>query len=149
VFLSTGSDLITSEVLTIAVYGLTAGYRGDAGRLVLAVLPFQAAAGLRLHDFGTRAYIRRVTDANSDKSVKLLTVAEAAETLRVDQRRVLSWIATKELVAMNVAEKPNGERPRWRIAAAELDAFLARRQTTPLPAVARRRRQPMEVIEFY
>jgi len=67
--------------------------------------------------------------------------------------KVLAWIASGELGAVNHAEKRLG-RPRWRISAAALAAFdLARSsQTTTKPAPNtshRRRRVDPDVIEFF
>tara|TARA_A100001391_G_scaffold193970_1_gene169838 strand:- start:99 stop:329 length:231 start_codon:yes stop_codon:yes gene_type:complete len=57
-----------------------------------------------------------------------ITPPQAAKLLRVHPDKVVAWINSGELVAMNLATDPNGLRPRWRIARTELEKFLAKRQ---------------------
>lgn len=68
-----------------------------------------------------------------------LTPPQVARLLAVRQGKVLTWIARGELRASNVADRASG-RPRWRIARADLDAFLARRACQAAPAIRRRRK---------
>lgn len=75
------------------------------------------------------------------------TPPQIAEELAIDVSKVLSWIHTGQLVAVNVAEKVAG-RARWRIAQTEFEAFLNRRQRRPQVVVKRRKKQA-GVIEFY
>ena len=70
-------------------------------------------------------------------------------SIRYELEEVLAWIKTGELRAINVGRKPGAKKPRWRITHEALEAFELTRTATPLPAKARRRRQPAEVIEFY
>jgi excisionase family DNA binding protein len=79
-----------------------------------------------------------------------LTPPEVAARLRVSADKVLGWIAAGELPAVNVAARPGG-RPRWRIDAAALRAFEARRSSQPAAPVPepRRKRQAAEVIQFF
>jgi excisionase family DNA binding protein len=79
-----------------------------------------------------------------------LTTTQAAELLAVGPDRICDWIASGELRAVNVARAANAKKPRWRIARAELDALLLRRQSSPpAPASPRRRKSAASVIEFY
>lgn len=68
------------------------------------------------------------------------TPPEVAALLRVRGDKPLHWIATGELVAVNLAENPNG-RPRWKISAEALADFLKRRQSQPPPKVTRQRKR--------
>lgn len=60
-----------------------------------------------------------------------------ARMLGVNQDKVLGWIRSGELTAVDVSATRGG-RPRWRIARADLDSFLNRRRATPPPKVRRR-----------
>jgi hypothetical protein len=73
------------------------------------------------------------------------TIADRLGLAKVD--RVLSWIHSGELVALNVSARPG--RPTWRVAAADLDRFLAGRRTRPATPRARRRERYTDVIRFY
>ncbi|HEV3022085.1 MAG TPA: helix-turn-helix domain-containing protein [Pirellulales bacterium] len=74
---------------------------------------------------------------------------ELAAELGVSWSKVIGWIKSGELVAVNLAAQP-GRRPQWRIARTDLELFLARRSATPTPRATRRRRKPAgEVIQFY
>lgn len=75
------------------------------------------------------------------------TPPQIAAELAIDVSKVLAWIHSGQLVAVNVAENATG-RARWRIAQAEFEAFLNRRQRRPQVAVKRRKKQ-VGVIEFY
>jgi excisionase family DNA binding protein len=59
--------------------------------------------------------------------VKYVTVAEAAELLKVNCQKIRRWIAAGELPAANIALSKSGERPRYRISEAALQRFLASR----------------------
>lgn len=72
-----------------------------------------------------------------------------AETLGINVCKVLSWIKSGELRAVNVAARA-GRRPRWRIAQTDLDSFLAGRTATPpVKTTRRRRRADPAVIQFF
>jgi len=62
------------------------------------------------------------------------TVPDLAEQLGVSRHKVLAWIASGELSALNVAAATTS-RPRWRISQDALDRFLSARQSRP-PAVS-------------
>ncbi len=77
------------------------------------------------------------------------TPPTVAESLGVNESKVLAWIRSGELAAVNVAAHVGG-RPRWRIAQSDLELFLLRRTATPpAPAVRRRRRAGPNVIQFF
>jgi transposase len=73
-----------------------------------------------------------------------------AKLLDVSCDSVLTWIRNGELIASDMTAT-RGQRPRWRIAKSDLEAFLARRAATPQPKRRRspRRRATTEVIQFY
>ena len=80
--------------------------------------------------------------------VPTLTVAEAARLLRVNRGKVLGWVASGRLKAMNTAKGPG--RPRYRVARADLDLFLAGRTRQAEVRLAKRRHRPdPDVIEFF
>jgi excisionase family DNA binding protein len=57
-----------------------------------------------------------------------LTPPEVARRFGIKPDKVLTWIATGGLVAINAAERPGG-RPRWRISQEALEAFERRRSS--------------------
>ena len=63
---------------------------------------------------------------------------ELAKLLGVKSTKVLTWIATGEITAINVATRRDGQ-PRWRIEAAEAERFKASRSSSPPPKPAKRR----------
>lgn len=69
----------------------------------------------------------------------MMDTKETAARLGVNVRRVRRWILSRELLATNLS---TGKRPRWYVAQADLDAFLAaRRNDTPDQAARPRRRK--------
>jgi hypothetical protein len=71
-----------------------------------------------------------------------------AKEYGVSPDKVLTWIHTGELRALNIATRPTG-RPRYVIDQAAVADFEAKR-TTATPKPARRRKQrPVDVIEFF
>ena len=77
-----------------------------------------------------------------------LTPPELARRLRVHPDKILGWIRSGELRAINVAANPRG-RPRWRIDPADVAAFEQRRAARPVLPSRRRKRPVGDVIEFY
>lgn len=80
---------------------------------------------------------------------KCSTAPEVAERLRVGHEKVLAWIRSGQLVATNVATRPDA-RPRWVVSEAELQRFLDSRSSQPaLPVKTPRRRTPPLVKSFF
>lgn len=81
---------------------------------------------------------------------KFLTPSQVAAELSIDVGKVYEWIKTGQLVAVDLAEKPQGRKPRYRISRDSLVAFLGGR-TTRAPAAPRlRRKKPAGYVgEFY
>jgi excisionase family DNA binding protein len=80
-----------------------------------------------------------------------LTVADVAELYGCDANKVLRWIASGELRAIDVSER-RGRKPRWRIDVDDLRAFESRRASTAgdSPKAPRRKRpaRPPDFIEY-
>jgi excisionase family DNA binding protein len=76
-----------------------------------------------------------ISSANSARP--FLIPREAAKILGVNASKVIGWIHSGELEAMNLATVRAG-RPRWRISLGALKKFLAAR-TSP-PATSPRRK---------
>jgi len=74
-------------------------------------------------------------------SAQHLKVSQIAEQLGVKHGKILGWIKTGELEALDVSSRAGVGLPRWRVTQDALDRFLARRaNTTPkLQRKARRR----------
>jgi len=78
-----------------------------------------------------------------------LDAPRIAKQLGVKQQRVLSWIHSGELRAVDVSENGKRNRPRWRIARQALEEFLrerSNRKPTPPP---RRRKGRGEIVEYF
>jgi excisionase family DNA binding protein len=79
---------------------------------------------------------------------RFLTPPEVARRYGVSAEKVVAWIRTGELRAINLALRRSG-RPRWRIDHADLLAFESRRAAVPSPPTSRRRRKSPDVIEYF
>ncbi|MCA9188598.1 MAG: helix-turn-helix domain-containing protein [Pirellulaceae bacterium] len=75
-------------------------------------------------------------DARLPSFEGMLTPPEVARVFKVKPHKVLAWIQSGELRAINVATKIGG-RPRYRIAVEDLRAFAAGRAAGPQPTVRR------------
>ena len=78
-----------------------------------------------------------------------LKVPEAAADYGISDTKVLGWIRSGELRAVNVAASRCG-RPRWRIEKSELERFMAARMNaTPVKVPRTRPPRNEGVIQFY
>lgn len=78
-----------------------------------------------------------------------LTPPEIAARLRCRSSKVILWIRREQLRAVNLAENPDGKRPRWRVSPEALAEFLAARTNrAPVPTSRRRKRQ-QAVTEYF
>lgn len=68
--------------------------------------------------------------ARNDREV--MTPGDVAKRLGVAVGKVLTWINSGELVAINLATK-RSNRPRWAIQRDDLDAFLRSRRSVAEP----------------
>ena len=80
---------------------------------------------------------------NGNETMAMWTVPQVARDLGVNRQKILSWIASGELIAVNIARQADGKRGRYRVTAAALADFLQSRQTRP-PAKPMRRRRRVE-----
>lgn len=55
------------------------------------------------------------------------SIQEAAKMLDCDDETILAPIHSGELPAVNIAKRPDGKRPTWRIAESELGRWLLKR----------------------
>lgn len=77
-----------------------------------------------------------------------MTPPEVAASRGVSVKKVLLWIETGELVAVNLATSRQG-RPRWKISKDALQRFESARQSLPaVPIAPRRKKSATRVIEF-
>jgi excisionase family DNA binding protein len=72
-----------------------------------------------------------------------LSPPQYAKQLGIQAEKVLRWIRSGELKAVNVAQNSGVGRPRWRISAQEIQRFeLSRSNTSPPQRPRRARRKP-------
>ena len=109
-----------------------------------------ALLGRRLDDDELRNIVERVSHvATIEMQPGTLTPPQVAKRLRVSPDKVLAWIRSSELRAVNVATR-DSTRPRYRVTINDLKAFEERRSTSAGISVPRRnRRPPTDVIEFF
>jgi len=81
---------------------------------------------------------------------RMLTPPEVAGLWRIRHGKVLTWIRSGELRAINVTTKPGG-RPKYRIDPDGLKAFADRRAAVASPRIPRRRKrvQAQSEEEFF
>jgi hypothetical protein len=78
-----------------------------------------------------------------------LTPPEIARLWGLSPEKVLTWIKTGELRALNAATRTGG-RPRFLVDRADLAEFERRRTVAPNSKATRRRKRRMnDVIEFF
>ena len=75
-----------------------------------------------------------------------LTPPMVARRLRVKPEKVVAWVRSGQLRALNVS---NGTRPRYRIDPADLAIFEKRRAVVAPAKPSRRRRRSTNVIQFF
>lgn len=77
---------------------------------------------------------------------RYLTPPALARQYGVNSDKVLAWIESGELSAVNVASRVGG-RPRWRISAEAIAEFEARRAAKP-PVKRRKRKRQTAVLDI-
>lgn len=77
--------------------------------------------------------------ASIPASTLYLTPPELASRLRVKAAKVINWIRSGELRAIDLATR-GSRRPRYRISPEAVAEFERRRSAAPLPRPIRRRR---------
>ncbi len=90
------------------------------------------------------------TSKSEDKAPKFFTPPQLAEEFGVDADKILGWIRSGQLIAINMVATTGG-RPRYRISAEEAEAFLKRRGSAPPPQSSPRTKPPKDddTIKFY
>jgi transposase len=78
-----------------------------------------------------------------------MTVKDIIARYCVSEGTVLAWIKRGELRAINVGRQAGSKKPRWRITPEALGAFEQLRTPSPPVPRMRRRKRPVDVIEFY
>ncbi len=78
---------------------------------------------------------------------KVLTVTQVSEILKVKADTVRGWIAAGRLKASNTGN--GSQRPRYRIAQADLDTFLGSRTRKTAKPVKRRKRPSGDVFQYF
>ena len=63
--------------------------------------------------------------------------------------KVLSWINSKQLIAINAAASRTAKKPRWRIRPEDLEAFERARTTAPKVATVQRRKRAAAPVKSY
>ena len=85
--------------------------------------------------------------------MKYLSTGEVAERLGVDSEKVIAWIKRGEMsiddtAVVNLAERANGKKPRFKVREDALETFLRRRAAQP-GKPGRRPRAPSIPREFF
>ena len=91
---------------------------------------------------------RRQTAGESTTQRTKLTPPELARRWGVSPSKIIAWIKSGELPAINAATNRSG-RPRYLIDIADLVIFENRRSAAQTPAPRRRRTKNEDVIEFF
>lgn len=76
-----------------------------------------------------------------------LSVQDFAKRLGVAPGKVLGWIASGELPAIDTSAARN-QRPRWRIDPTDGEQFLAARRSAPAAKPVRNRRKLANVTQY-
>ena len=77
-----------------------------------------------------------------------LSPPQIARRWGVSPQKMLAWIGSGELRAINAATRLGG-RPRFLIDVADLAAFEERRAVVATPAAVRRRRRDIGITKFF
>ena len=77
-----------------------------------------------------------------------ITPPALARRYGVSAEKIIGWIRSGELRAVNVAAKPSG-RPRWRISESDIEHFEVRRAAVTTKTTRRRRKPAAGIIEFF
>mgnify|MGYP000570493865 CR=1 FL=1 len=77
------------------------------------------------------------------------TPPEVARLFGVEPGKIIAWIRAGELRAINGATR-RGQRPRYLVDVADIEAFERSRQVIPTPAPSPRRSRTTEsIVEFF
>jgi excisionase family DNA binding protein len=90
------------------------------------------------------------SNAGQEQNAEFFTPPQLAKRLGVDSDKVLRWIRSGQLVAVDMVTTQGG-RPRYRISLEEVLAFEKRRTVSKPPSPSPRKKPPKQdgIIEFY
>lgn len=79
---------------------------------------------------------------------RYLSPPQVAKRFGVDVKKIIGWIRSGELRAVNLANSMSS-RPRWKISPDALSTFLATRTAGSAPSITRQRRRKPEWQEYF
>ena len=122
--------------------------RSDDRPAEIAMASNEAIAEPEVPDKGRTVAASPVPRAPGAEVNRLLTPPEVARRWRIRHDKVLTWIRSGELRAINVATKPDG-RPSYRIDPDDLRAFANRRAVATSPRQPKRKRRQKQPSKEY
>jgi len=113
----------------------------------------QRVAKIHLERSLTSAELREVLEPWSESSLNqpvktTWTPPELAREWGISPDKILTWIRSGELRAVNIATTQLG-RPRYQIDAEAIESFKRNRASRPAPKPPKKRRSQPGVIEFF
>ncbi len=139
------------ELVATIVEGVTeAVLNRDLGEEEVEAIRQKAAGEVKRHLRAVRATVESLLgNGNGVHSGReKLTPPELARRWGIKPEKVLAWIRSGELRAINAATQQSG-RPRYLIDPDEVEAFEQRRAVVERPAVTRRRRRRRDVPRYF
>lgn len=92
----------------------------------------------------------QLNNASAAQQPRKITPPQFAKQYGVSTAKVLAWIASGELRAINAATNPKGERPRYLIDISDIELFeRSRAVVEPKPAPRKRRAQKPSGVTTY
>lgn len=79
-----------------------------------------------------------------DTAPPYITPPAIARRFGITHEKVMHWIKSGQLKAVNIATRPTG-RPRYVVAETELQAFENRRASVPMTPIPRKRKETAHV----
>lgn len=122
--------------------------RSDDSPAEIAMASNEAVAEPEVLEKGRTVTRRPASPAPGAEVNRLLTPPEVARRWRVRHDKVLTWIRSGELRAINVATKPDG-RPSYRVDPDDLRAFANRRTVVTSPRQPKRKRRQKQPSKEY
>ncbi len=80
---------------------------------------------------------------------RFLTPPQVAKRFAVNVDKVLGWIRSGELRALDISLNPGVGRPRYRVDLCDLATFETGRQVIVTPKTTRRRRKNPDIVEYF
>ena len=130
------------------LFPVTSNWQVEGDSIVKSHRPDDRTAKPEVLDKGRTVTGSPVPRAPGAGVNRLLTPPEVARQWRIKHDKVLTWIRSGELRAINVATKPGG-RPSYRIDPDDLKAFADRRAAVALPRQPKRKRRQNHPSKSY